>query len=157
MQHLNDETGETVVLAAQNGLHSQYLRVLPGTSVLRMHLPNGVLRPLLSSGTGHMLLSQVDDGTIRKFVRRYNADADIHQHVKVELLLEEIRGVREKGYAMSLNQVTPHSGLIATLLPTSPGEKPLVIGIGGFSDRLVACERRYVEAIRTAVRQYFGS
>src|SRR5690554_2544091 len=45
MEYLNAVTGETIVLAAQNGLHSQYLRVLQGTNALRVHLHIGTLRP----------------------------------------------------------------------------------------------------------------
>jgi IclR family acetate operon transcriptional repressor len=152
MQHLNEETGETIVLAAQNALHSQYLRVIQGTNTLRMHLHIGTLRPLLGSGTGRMLLTGMDDANIRKLVRKYNASADVQPRVDVTKLLEQIAADRAKGYAMSINQVTPHATLIAMLLPTRSGEKALTIGVAGLSDRVLANADRYVEAMRQAIK-----
>ncbi|WP_334187857.1 IclR family transcriptional regulator [Noviherbaspirillum sp.] len=151
LEQLNHATGETVVLAAQNGLHSQYLRVLQGTNTLRMHLQIGTLRPLLSSGTGRMLLTQMDDGTIRKLTRKFNLAADAATPINAEDLLRQVSEDRERGYAVSMNQVTPHATLIAMLLPTRPTEKPLAIGIAGLTDRLIANEQKYVSTMREAI------
>lgn len=151
LEQLNHATGETVVLAAQNGLHSQYLRVLQGTNTLRMHLQIGTLRPLLSSGTGRMLLTQMDDGTIRKLTRKFNLAGDEAHPVNAEELLRQVAEDRARGYAVSMNQVTPHATLIAMLLPTRPTEKPLAIGIAGLTDRLIANEERYVRTMREAI------
>jgi DNA-binding IclR family transcriptional regulator len=151
LEQLNHATGETVVLAAQNGLHSQYLRVLQGTNTLRMHLQIGTLRPLLSSGTGRMLLTQMDDGAIRKLTRKFNLAGEAGHHVDPDDLLRQVSEDRERGYAVSMNQVTPHATLIAMLLPTRPTEKPLAIGIAGLTDRLIANEQKYVGTMREAI------
>ncbi len=155
LEQLNHATGETVVLAAQNGLHSQYLRVLQGTNTLRMHLQIGTLRPLLSSGTGRMLLTQMDDGAIRKLTRKFNLTGDAAHPVNAEELLRQVAEDRERGYAVSMNQVTPHATLIAMLLPTRPTEKPLAIGIAGLTDRLIANEQKYVGTMREAINALF--
>ena len=154
LQHLNDETGETIVLAAQNGLHSQYLRVIQGTTALRMHLHIGMLRPLFGSGTGSMLLSHMEDNMIRKLARRFNATAATEKQVDSTKLLHDIAADRVRGYAMSLNQVTPHSGLIAMLLPTPAQDKPLVLGISGLTVRLVENEQRYAQAMRNGMKRF---
>lgn len=151
LEQLNHATGETIVLAAQNGLHSQYLRVLQGTNTLRMHLQIGTLRPLLASGTGRMLLTQMDDGTIRKLTRKFNMSADEASRIDAEKLLRQVTEDRARGYAVSMNQVTPHATLIAMLLPTKPGEKPLAIGVAGLTDRLIANEQRYVKTMSDAI------
>jgi IclR family acetate operon transcriptional repressor len=153
LEQLNHETGETIVLAAQNGLHSQYLRVIQGTNTLRMHLQIGTLRPLLRSGTGRMLLSRMDDGTIRKLTRKYNLSAAEQDRVDAEQLLAQVAEDRARGYAVSMNQVTPHATLIALLLPTRPTEKPLAIGVAGLTERLLANEERYVKAMQNAISQ----
>jgi len=151
LEQLNRTTGETIVLAAQNGLHSQYLRVLQGTNTLRMHLQIGTLRPLLGSGTGRMLLTQMEDGAVRKLVRKYNATTDEAVPIDAEQLLKQVAEDRARGYAVSMNQVTPHATLIAMLLPTRPGEKPLTIGIAGLTDRLIANEEKYIKTMRDAI------
>ena len=151
LEQLNKQTGETVVLAAQNGLHAQYLRVIEGTNTLRMYLQIGTLRPLLKSGTGRMLLTQMDDGTIRKLTRKYNLGTDEASRIDIEQLLAQVAADRERGYAVSRNQVTPHATLIAMLLPTTLSEKPLAIGVAGLSDRLIASEQRYLKAMMDAI------
>ena len=57
-------TGEVTILAAQNGLHSPYQRIVEGTHPLRLQLNIGLLRPLFGSGTNRMLLAQMDDTSI---------------------------------------------------------------------------------------------
>jgi DNA-binding IclR family transcriptional regulator len=153
MHQLNSETRETIVLAAQNGLHSQYLRVIEGTNTLRMHLHIGILRPLLESGTGRMLLTQLDDATVGKLVRKYDASAGGRAPVDLAQLRKQIEQDRACGYAISINQVTPHATIIAMVLPTRPGARPLVIGVAGLSDRVLANQERYIEAIRQAIQR----
>lgn len=151
LERLNHETGETIVLAAQNGLHSQYLRVIQGTNTLRMHLQIGTLRPLLGSGTGRMLLTRMDDAAITRLAQKFNAGADEAARISIPGLLEQISQDRERGYAVSMNQVTPHATLIAMLLPAGPGERPLAIGVAGLTDRLIANEDNYVKAMREQI------
>lgn len=151
LEQLNRDTTETVVLAAQNGLHAQYLRVLQGTNTLRMHLQIGILRPLLGSGTGRMLLTRMDHGAIRKLVRTFNQSVPSEQRMDPERVLEQMNEDRERGYAISVNRVTPHATLMAMLLPTRPAEKPLVIGVAGLTQRLLASQERYLVLMRDAI------
>lgn len=156
MEHLNEVTGETLVLAARNGLHMQYLRVLQGTNALRLHLHIGILRPLFGSGTGSMLLCQLDEAEIRKLARRHNATHPAGKRVDVEEVLQAVARDRARGYAISLNQVTMHSGLIAMALPVPPGEQPLVIGISGLTVRLEENESSYVKLMRKGIREFLS-
>lgn len=151
LEQLNRDTTETVVLAAQNGLHSQYLRVLQGTNTLRMHLQIGTLRPLLASGTGRMLLTRMEDGAIRKLARKHNQAAAPERRVDMDALLAQLAQDRQQGYAVSVNGVTPHSTLIAMLLPTRLSDKALAIGVAGLTDRLLANEQRYVRIMSDAI------
>jgi DNA-binding IclR family transcriptional regulator len=152
MEHINEATGETIVLAAQNGVQSQYLRVLQGTNALRLHLHIGTVRPMFGSGTGSMLLSTMSDDAVRKLARRFNASCAPASRVNVDDVLAGIALDRAQGYAMSLDQVTMHSGLIAMLLPTEPGEQPLVLGISGLTARLKEHEQKYVRLMRKGMK-----
>lgn len=156
MEHLNAATGETIVLAAQNGQQSQYLRVLQGTNALRLHLHIGTVRPLFGSGTGNMLLSAMDGAAIRKQVRRFNATCPPARRVDIDEVLASVAHHRAKGYSMSLNQVTMHSGLIAMLLPTEAGDQPLVLGISGLTVRLLEHEQQYVRLMRKAMKDFLS-
>lgn len=156
MEYLNEETGETVVLAAQNGLHSQYLRVLQGTNALRVHLHIGTLRPLLGSGTGSMLLTQMDEAAVRKLVRRFNATSPPATRQDADKVLRRVSADRERGYAVSWNQVIPKGGLIGMLLPTERGERPLVLGLSGYTARLQQREKEYVQLMRKSMKDFFA-
>lgn len=156
MEYLNEATGETIVLAAQNGLHSQYLRVLQGTNALRLHLRIGTLRPLFGSGTGSMLLTAMDEATVRKLARRFNAGAPAARRVDVDQVLAKLAQDRARGYAVSLDQVTMHSGLIALLLPTEPGTQPLVLGLSGLTVRLQEHEQKYIRLARKAIKDFLA-
>lgn len=57
---------------------------------------------------------------------------------------------------MSLNHVTPRAGSIAMPLPAQHADKPLVIGLAGLSDRLIASEQRYAETMRRGVHALLG-
>ena len=156
MEHLNEATGETVVLAAQNGLQSLYLRVLQGTNALRLYLHIGTVRPLFGSGTGSMLLSAMVEAGIRKLARRFNATSPPGKRVDIEEVLSNVERDRSRGYAISLDQVTMHSGLIAMLLPTAVGEQALVLGISGLTVRLVEHEQEYVRLMRKAMKDFLA-
>lgn len=156
MEHLNFETGETIVLAAQNGLYSQYLRVIEGTNTLRMHLPIGTLRPLFGSGTGRMLLASMDDASISKLLRKHNATSEVDHLFEMDTLIAQITEDRRRGCAVSVNKVTQQASLIAMLLPTEPTAKPLAIGVAGLTERLLANENRYLDVMRESIRNFAG-
>ena len=154
MQTLSELTSEAIVLAAQNGLHSQYLRVVQSTNPLRLHLHIGMLRPLFGSGTGSMLLSQMDEAQITKLAGKFNANAVGGILVDLPKALTQLAIDRTRGYAISLHQVTPHSGLIAMPLPAVSAGKPLVLGISGLTVRIIAKEDEYVKAIRDGIERF---
>lgn len=156
MEHLNEATGETIVLAAQNGLESQYLRVLQGTNALRLHLHIGTERPLFGSGTGSMLLSAMDAAAVRKLARRFNATVPQGKRVDIDEVLVNLAKDRARGYSVSLNQVTMHSGLIAMLLPAAHGEQSLALGISGLTVRLLEHEQKYVRLVRKAMTKFLS-
>jgi DNA-binding IclR family transcriptional regulator len=154
LRHLNESTGETIVLAAQNGLHAQYVRVVQGTNVVRMHLHIGSRRPMLNSGTGRMLLTAMDDAAIRKLIRRHNALKEAPGPLEEEAVFKRLAEDRQRGYALSMHQVTAYSGVIAMLLPAVEGGAPLAIGIATLSQQLVDREAQYAQVLRDSIHQF---
>lgn len=157
LRYLNECTGETIVLAAQNGLHAQYVRVLQGTNVVRMHLHIGARRPMLNSGAGRMLLTAMDDTSIRKLVRRHNALKEAPWPIEEEAVFRRLAEDRQRGYALSMHQVTAYSGVIAMLLPAVEGGRPLAIGIATLSQQLVDREAHYAQVLRDAIHRFMNS
>lgn len=154
---LNAATGETIVLAVRNGLHAQYIHVAQATTSLRLHLTPGTLRPLAASGAGWVLLSTVPAGEVAKLVRRINAEAPPGTpKVDVAELQARLDDIRARGHAFSNSTVTPGGAILAMLLPSELSESPLVIGIGGASERMVPKEAELAAAMRQTIARHLA-
>ena len=51
LQELSSRTGETISIAARNGIYAQYIRVVQATNALRIHVPTGTRRLLVLTAT----------------------------------------------------------------------------------------------------------
>lgn len=131
------ESGETVIVGAQNGLFVQYLSVVVSQQPLRFILHPGMMRPLHRAGLGIMLLSTKPDGEVGRMIRRFNAEADEEAVIVSESdVLATVRKARSLGYCETSDLATPGAGVIATLLPLPVEGRSLSIGIGGPASRL---------------------
>ena len=73
MEKVHGQTGHTVMIGAQDGLHVRYLHVLQATREGRFTARTGSLRPLFGSATGKMLLTLKPEREIALLLRRVNA------------------------------------------------------------------------------------
>lgn len=136
-QRLAAESGETIIVGAQNGLFVQYLSVVVSQQPLRFILHPGMMRPLHRAGLGIMLLSTKSDDEVGRMIRRYNAEADEETViVSVSEVMDTVRKARSMGYCETSDLATPGAGVIATLLPLPVEGRSLSIGIGGPTSRL---------------------
>ncbi|WBX83775.1 IclR family transcriptional regulator [Sphingosinicella microcystinivorans] len=156
MKRLNQETGQAILLASRSGLFARYIHVIQATAAARLYIVKGSLRSLTRSGVGHVLLSQMSDLMARRLAMRINAEAESDpEKVDVTALLNDLRKVREQGYAISTNQVTMNAGVLAMRLPgPGDGDSPLVIGVGGSAEVVRAHEADFVATMRNAIEEY---
>lgn len=156
MKRLNRQTGQAVVLASQNGLFARYIHVIQATAAARLYIVQGSLRSLVRSGVGYVLLSRKDDTSARKLALRINADQkDDADKVNIPELFEEIRKVREQGYALTTNLVTLGGGVLAMHLPGSEeADGPLVIALAGITEVLRARESDFLDIMRQEIGNY---
>jgi len=157
MKELNEKTGDTILLAARNGLYMQYIHVIQATSAARLHVTLGTIRPLAASGAGYALLSTLPDDEIRRILMRINADRDPGQEVIAYTdLMEELRQVRSRGYAFTTDKVTRGGGMLAAPIPTPGGKPPMIIGIGGISEVMRAREAELAETLLGLIARDIG-
>lgn len=137
-QWLHDETGETVLIGAENGLFLQYLSLVVSEHTLRFALHPGLKRPIHRSGLGLMLLSRKADGEISRIVRRYNSEIvdPAEEHASPSDVIEMVGDARRNGWCFSANRVVRGGGSIATLLPLPRDQGMLAIGFAGQSHQL---------------------
>jgi len=139
MEELRRRTGETIILALQNGIYAQYASILLGTSPERIYIRIGALKPICRAAVGKALLAGKSRSEIALLVRRINAEADTPEdHVDVAALLEDIAHFRQRGFTRSLGSVRPLRDVIATTLFVPEGQPPLAIGVGGPLQRMNA-------------------
>ena len=61
LEEISQKTGDTVIIAARNGIFSQYIHVLQARSAMRFHVPHGTRRLVVWSATGFALLTRSTD------------------------------------------------------------------------------------------------
>lgn len=132
-QRLYDETGETVLIGAENGLYLQYLSLIVSPQTLRLALHPGLKRPIHRSGLGLMLLTLKQEAEIGRIVRRYNSELSdpTEDRVAPSDVISNVNAARSQGWFFSSNNATRGSGSIATLLALPNEQGMLAIGFGG--------------------------
>ncbi|MDB5860158.1 MAG: IclR family transcriptional regulator [Ramlibacter sp.] len=157
MEELQQKTGDAVVLAIRNGVWAQYIHVLQATSMARLQVTRGALRPLGASGTGYALLSTLPDAEVRKVAHRINAEArtGAATAVSTEELLQVIAEARRAGYAFTTDLVTPGGAVLAMPLPVTDSGQALVVGIGGISEVQKRRRAELVAVMRETIAAHF--
>ncbi|MBS0320573.1 MAG: helix-turn-helix domain-containing protein [Proteobacteria bacterium] len=157
MRELGDATGETIILAAGYPTLVRYIHIVPATTAMRLHLSPGTQRPLVTSGTGRVFMSTLDDARVQWLVYRHNAElAKGEPKVSLAALRRDLAQIRADGYSVSIDRVTPGAGIVAAALPPREQGMPLAIGIGGHSQRIRANAEHFAKLIKAATRRHFG-
>jgi Transcriptional regulator len=142
LRDLSEATSETVILAAQNGLNSQYIHVRQAKAPNGVHIVLGTERPLIRSGTGFAILTRFKDNEIARIVLRSNAERaedDTTAPAAVSDVLASVEGVRRKGYAFVPQSAFTHRGAVLAMpMPLLPNSPPLAVAVGGESRRMIA-------------------
>ena len=137
-QKLHEESGETVIIGAENGLYLQYLSLVLSQHTLRFSLHPGMKRPIHRSGLGLMLLTLKQDGEIGRMVRRYNSELTDEAEVRSTPsdVLAMVDQARQQGWFLSTNLLVNGGGSLATLLRLPRAHTTLAIGFGGTSAKM---------------------
>jgi DNA-binding IclR family transcriptional regulator len=159
LEELSRKTGDTVILAARNGIYSQYIHVAQAPSAMRFHVPPGSRRLVTWSATGFALLAGTPEHEIRSLCVRTNAEAPDRQvRIEVSRVLENVKQAREQGYFFSRGLVTPGAGSIA--IPLLSGvdihQRPLAVAVSGLLDGFVRREKAIVRSLVEAASRYLG-
>lgn len=157
LHELSSKTGETISIAARNGIYAQYIRVIQATNALRIHVPTGTRRLLVWSAAGFALLSEADEKEIAALVRRTNAEErSSRDKIEVGQVLKNIDQLRRQGYFFSQGLVTPGGGHIAMRLPLAGPEshgQAYALGVAGWVERIERNEKHIVRIMRSALRK----
>ncbi len=145
--------GATAVLSTRNGLDVQYIHVVRAPEVnFRSRSPGaGMLRPLLRSSAGFVLLAELDDRQIVLITRRLQATRG--ETATLDEVTAEVEKVRKQGYGWDASRVYPDVGSVSVRLPVDDMfGKPLVLTVAGSSDWVAADHARIAKILARAVR-----
>lgn len=152
MERVHAQTGHTVMIGAQHGLHVRYLHVLQATREGRFTAKIGSLRPLFRSATGKMLLTLKPEREIALLLRRANAiEPDPKAMLTLDEVLRERELTRRNGYALSLGTSVPGAAALAILLPTPRNQKPMTLSLGGPMGEVEKENDKLLEVLTAAV------
>jgi DNA-binding IclR family transcriptional regulator len=149
MEELHRSTGQLIAIAHRNGLHSQYIHVVPACYPVPYKVRNGACYPLVRSTAGWALMSRCRDEEIMRLVTRSNAEAEIAP-VSPRWILSQINKVREAGHAFSFGQVNPGAGAVSILLPERVGSS-LALVVGGSGQSFIDRADEYASIMRERI------
>jgi DNA-binding IclR family transcriptional regulator len=159
LEEISQKTGDTVIIAARNGIFSQYIHVLQARSAMRFHVPQGSRRLVVWSATGFALLTGCNEKEVRALVTRTNAEAATGQpRVDINQVLENVGQTRRAGYFFSTGLVTPGAGSIAIPLPEGIDgrNRTLTVAVSGILDEIGRREHEIVALLNDVVQRYLN-
>lgn len=147
LDQLLARVNETVIVAIQNGIYSQYVSAQLPDHPGRMEVQSGMLRPIARTAVGRVLLSQQTDPEIALIIRRYNSGVSPDQRYHLADFMQLIETIRRVGYAQTEGDMT--SGLMAVAIAIAPpiGKIPLAVGVGGAIDSIQAKKSIIVDGL----------
>lgn len=155
MEWVGKQCGQAVVLAVPESMQVRYIRVVPATSTVRMHVTSGTVRPLTTSGFGRLFMSRMSDEEIDPIVSLHNLQqADETTHLNPASVRRDLQNVRAAGCAISLDKVSSGAGVVAVCLPTSVNESLLAIGIGAPSALIRVNATTLSALLKDSIRKY---
>lgn len=158
LDHLIGRVGETVLMAIQNGVYSQYVSAQMPDQPNRMEVQSGLLRPITCTAVGRALLSLKPDAEVAALVRRCNAEVPEERlRVRPAEFMELIHRVRAQGYASTAGDMTPGYSALAVAVPGPVGRIPMAVSVGGPSERVDPKRELIVEALFECKSHFEGS
>lgn len=155
MDWVGSQCQQLVVLAAPEHLQVRYIRVVPATGTVRMHVTPGAVRPLPTSGFGRLFMARMADEEIDQVLRTHNAEqASDAGRLNAAALRCELQAIRATGFSVSFDQVSPGAGVVAVRVPTPLLETSLAVGIGGPSALIRSNAASYGALLQDAVRRF---
>lgn len=107
-EELMERTNASVFLGVLNWDHVTILDVVEPRTELKITAPVGTTLPLLAGAAGKVFLSRLDEEEVRRIIKTKGLTRFTEQSItSTERYLQEIRAVREKGFAMDDEEYIP--------------------------------------------------
>lgn len=152
LDNLQEETGETVILASMVGLGVKHLHVVGHD--LPDDLASGTEHHALHSPFGVALMSLMYREHVRKIVHRLNAESDLALHMRYQDLEVQLEQASRQGYV--IGDLGGGKAAVAVLLPQQMGEEQMVVGIAGDAGWIQEQRDQLVQALRGTIASHLS-
>lgn len=119
LAELYETTGENVHLAVRSGVEALYVDRITGTKSVPTVSRMGGRLPLHTTGVGKVLLAAEDDGFIADYVAGQLEGPTPYSITSVEDLYADVGRVRDRGYALTKQEMT--LGSVSLAVPITDG------------------------------------
>ena len=135
MEHLTKKTRETVTLTIPVGINRICLEVVESPEALRSSVTQGSTLPLYAGAAGKVLMSEMNDKYLEMIFQRISfTQFQKNTITNKESLLENLRSIREQGYATSNSEIIAGSASIS--VPIKNYICPVALSVMGPENRL---------------------
>ncbi|MPY88943.1 MAG: helix-turn-helix domain-containing protein [Luteitalea sp.] len=145
MQALADSCKETVNLGVLDGSEVTVIETIESPHAVRMSSKVGNRRYLHSTALGKVILADLDESEVLRFVRRKSLPRLTPKTIAdVDQLLEELRKVRQQGHAMDNQEHEPDGRCLGAGIRGVGGRVVGALSISGPAHRMT---RPYVRSL----------
>lgn len=127
-ERLVAQTGLGTAFMGMVGLHVQIFRWMAGSKPFAATIHGGLQQKLCDSAAGWLLLSTIAPERREGVIRRLRAEAPDDRKFSCSTLSERVHECGRGGYAVGPAGFSPTADMCAVLLPSDPGERPMVLG-----------------------------
>jgi IclR family transcriptional regulator, acetate operon repressor len=144
LEQLRDDLGETANLARLDGTRVIYLDILESPQAMRLAARPGERDHLHSTALGKAVAAGLDEGEVRRIIDAEGLPRFTDRTITdAERLLQELRRVRRRGYAIDDGENEPGARCVAVTLPGRPTE---AISVSAPAARLTQARAKEVAA-----------
>ncbi|MGN1386093.1 MAG: IclR family transcriptional regulator [Bacillus sp. (in: firmicutes)] len=137
LQELENETNEVVHLVVYDQGEVVYIEKLEGNELLRMHSKVGKRAPMHCTSVGKAILAQLPDNVIESILERKGMPVHtIHTITDKDVFMMELEQVRQKGYALDLEENELGITCIAVPIFDHTGKVVSAVSISGPTIRM---------------------
>lgn len=137
LQELENETNEVVHLVVYDQGEVVYIEKLEGNELLRMHSKVGKRAPMHCTSVGKAILAQLPDNVIESVLERKGMPVHtIHTITDKDVFMMELEQVRQKGYALDLEENELGITCIAVPIFDHTGKVVSAVSISGPTIRM---------------------
>jgi DNA-binding IclR family transcriptional regulator len=123
LRALVEGSPHTAYVATLDGFEIVYLTSVEGTGPLRVHVNPGNRIPAYATAVGKALLAELDDAEITRRARAFGLVPLTSSTIRsARKLVQQVREVREQGYALNAEEAYPGIGAIAAVIRDRSGK-----------------------------------